>query len=114
MPQSSSTGTPLASSPERRPPRPSTFSTLLGSTGTFPPVEGATRHVHSHLRAGTTLVLRDGCTRGGGQAPRDPRRRIHGARRPVRIREVHYGEDARRAGGRQMNTLPLSRGTFLR
>jgi glucosamine-6-phosphate deaminase len=75
-------------------------SPSLGSSGTFLPVEGASPHVHSHLREGATLVYRDGCSGGREPGPHDPRRRVHGARRSVRMRQVHDAADVGRAGGR--------------
>jgi glucosamine-6-phosphate deaminase len=76
-----------------------TRATSLGSSGTFLPVEGAPPHVHSHLRAGATLVRRDGCSRGRDPGSRHPRRRVHGARRSVRMREVNDTAHAGRPGG---------------
>jgi glucosamine-6-phosphate deaminase len=77
-----------------------TCSTSLGSSGTFLPVEGAPPHVLSHLRQGATLVRRDRGSRSRELGPRDPRWRVHGARRTIWMWEVHDAADAGRFGGR--------------
>ncbi len=72
-----------------------------GSSGTYLPVKGAVRHGHSDVREGPALVSRGGQAHGAGHRPGDRRRRVHGARRPVRVRQVHDPADARGAGGGQ-------------
>ena len=64
-------------------------------------------HTHARRRSNMAEIVLDGITKVFGNevvavddvSPRDRRRRVHGPRRPLRMRQVHDPADARRSGG---------------